>query len=386
MRFIFFFVALWGAVSCSPKLNDGFVLKGTIPGVPDSSRVTLFFTSSASMKRVSSAQMETRVVNGKFEFRGKVDRPTCCALRVDEEKDSPERRNWTIDFFVENGNLTFDVSHVDSLPSAFSEYDERKEVNYKLTGSKSQKIYEEYQRSTCQLRFVIARLMKKCELSQDAEDYTLLHQKKEELKRWIHEFIPKFRNLEVSLHLAKGLLKDPFTYNEDYLQELNRLFTSYQDTCVGLRIFRQYIQDASVFVQGKRLEDAVLYTSVGEKCCLLDLLNKEGYTFIDFWASWCGSCRAGFPALKELHKCYGKRVKFVSIAISDKENAWQQAMKEEALPWDQFLGHPNLAMELKKLYAITSIPKFLLIDREGKIVYCGSRSGDMESELKHLLN
>lgn len=119
----------------------------------------------------------------------------------------------------------------------------------------------------------------------------------EKLNQGIHK---NNRNLAVNLHLAGQLKKEPFTYDQTYLDELAELFVSYQDTCAALKQFRQDLQKAKVFVQGKALQEGEIITPDGKKESLLSQLKKDRYTVIDFWASWCGPCRASFPHLREM--------------------------------------------------------------------------------------
>lgn len=75
---------------------------------------------------------------------------------------------------------------------------------------------------------------------------------------------------------------------------------------------------------------------------------------IDFWASWCGACRATMPHLKDIYPEYKKKgVEFFSVSLDDKEEDWKKAFKEEALPWidgSNLLGWKD---PVAKQYAIT---------------------------------
>ena len=218
------------------------------------------------------------------------------------------------------------------------------------------------------------------------EDNRLQNALAEELSETGKEFIRTHSNLAVNLHVAELLKKSPFTYNQAYLDEMERLFASYQDTCTGLKNFRQYLHDAVRFVQGAPLQDGELTDLNGKTVSLLAQLNPEGYTIIDFWASWCGPCRASFPHLREMYKRYGKDVRFVSISIDQKKEDWQRAVEEEKLPWTQWLSTPALNKALPQLYDLRGVPTFLLVNPEGKIVFSGHGSGELEIQLEAIYN
>ena len=94
---------------------------------------------------------------------------------------------------------------------------------------------------------------------------------------------------------------------------------------------------------------------------------KGKYLLVDFWASWCGPCRQAIPKVKELHEQYkAKGLEVVSISIDTDKKAWEKAMADENMPWEQLLSdNKDKTMEL---YQFSGIPTLYLIDREGKIV------------------
>ena len=124
-----------------------------------------------------------------------------------------------------------------------------------------------------------------------------------------------------------------------------------------------------------------MITPKGDTLSLLAQLKAGQYTLIDFWASWCGPCRASFPHLREMYKLHGEKVHFISVSLDKEEKEWQKAMGEEKLPWSQFLATRALSKEVGKYYNLKSIPTFLFIDPDGKIIFSGHSSDELEAEL-----
>lgn len=108
------------------------------------------------------------------------------------------------------------------------------------------------------------------------------------------------------------------------------------------------------------------YTNIdGDEVSLEDLAGK--YVFIDVWATWCSPCRGELPALKELeHQYKDKNICFVSASCDEDRDAWEKMVKEEKLGGIQL--HMNGDREFMEIYKIRSIPRFILLDQEGKIV------------------
>jgi thiol-disulfide isomerase/thioredoxin len=108
---------------------------------------------------------------------------------------------------------------------------------------------------------------------------------------------------------------------------------------------------------------------------------KGKYLLVDFWASWCGPCRAAVPKVKELYAKYkDKGFDVVSISIDDNKKAWQKAMEEEGMPWQQWLSPDKNKTMQRFLFA--GIPTLYIVDREGKIV--GSYTGFTENVEKKI--
>lgn len=96
---------------------------------------------------------------------------------------------------------------------------------------------------------------------------------------------------------------------------------------------------------------------------------KGKYVYIDIWATWCGPCKAEIPHLKKVEKAYhGKNIEFVSISV-DRKNAydtWKKMVNEKELGGIQLWAKEDKTFTDN--YSVTGIPRFILIDPQGKIV------------------
>lgn len=117
---------------------------------------------------------------------------------------------------------------------------------------------------------------------------------------------------------------------------------------------------------GAQAPDLTLETIKGKKANLKSYKGKV--LIVDFWASWCGPCRAEIPKLKKIYEDYkdNKNVEFLSISIDQDKDAWHSAVDKEAMPWPQLLS-PEGGQEARKTYQFSGIPFIICIDADGTI-------------------
>ena len=100
---------------------------------------------------------------------------------------------------------------------------------------------------------------------------------------------------------------------------------------------------------------------------LSSFIQPGKYTLIDFWASWCGPCRAAIPKVKQLLEQNSDKLQVVSVSVDEKEDKWREAEKKEAMPWQQLWLNNEQNEMATGAYAVNAIPRLVLIDGDGKI-------------------
>jgi thiol-disulfide isomerase/thioredoxin len=137
-------------------------------------------------------------------------------------------------------------------------------------------------------------------------------------------------------------------------------------------------------------EEVLLVNHKNNKTTLEKVLekNKGKIIYIDLWASWCLPCRYKMIDLKKLKQYYSdKKVAFIYLSIDEYKNDWQQASIEEGLNNNtkSFLIQNFKSSKFLKNLKINSIPRYLLIDKNGKMINENAPGPDAK-EIKETIN
>ncbi|WP_258539514.1 peroxiredoxin family protein [Chitinophaga oryzae] len=121
----------------------------------------------------------------------------------------------------------------------------------------------------------------------------------------------------------------------------------------------------------------------GKAVQLKDYRGK--YVLLDFWASWCGPCRAENPnVLDNYEKYHGKGLEILAVSLDDKKDAWVKAIKDDGLTWEHVSDLKGWKNEVAKEYNIRAVPSNFLIDKEGKIVAKDLRGEELTKKLEEI--
>lgn len=309
------------------------------------------------------------LVNGKFSFKGKLDKPFKTTIYTEEinSKEKYPKREY-LEFYLDEGVTT--IKGFKSIKTAV------------VNGGILQNEYRELQDS---LQWIynmydnLSALIK----SSEADDTT-----KTRLRSMYKVLYPKFNTIQtrfIKNHPAslvswdivanKGIIIEP-----DEMEPLFSLLAKEVQESEKGKALNERIGKAKLFKIGNPAIDFVSYSPDGKEVSLSSFKGK--YVLIDFWASWCGPCRAENPNMvKTFNSLKDKNFEIFGVSLDENRESWLKAVHEDKLPWTQvsdLKGFETVA----KTYDIRAIPQNYLLDPDGKIVAKNIRGENMEAMVK----
>ena len=370
-----------GAVcALSAVAGGGFTLSGTLPGVNDSVKVVLVNAERDKAQKIA----EVVTTDGTFTLADSVKMPTLCKLNIQTRGKNGEFRTRTSPrLMVENTDMK--VSFLASLDSMSNSY--VSETLIGVEGSKAQSQFKEYldaclsaERKADNASYMSAKKYFESNADKDTMmKYNVL--KKEaaaELLAAQKRFISEHPDYHISSVLTFQELMRTYIYTEPELVTMVETVKVCPDTArVGLN--DRALAWSRKYSLGMAYPDFEVNDTNNDTHSFSEYVTPGKYTFIDFWASWCGPCRAAIPHVRKLYNQYAGKMNIYSISCDNDEAAWRKAMDKEQMEWTQLHLNENQMGVVPQLYLLSAIPRLLLFDPEGRIV-CSTNSPDEVDE------
>lgn len=321
--FLFFVLLLAG---CKKPSENSYHISGEVIGAK-TGRVVL-----AKLDLVTNEKQKldsTELKDGKFEFKGSIEKTGFQTIFFNDSIRA--------DFFMEPKlSIVLNSKHKDST---------------KITGSLENELFKKHGFAFEKKHFPILVQNSGTAFSAFSTYYLLQHQ---ELGN-------------DSIDLLVNSLKDN-AVKSDYYEPIKKLSHSIKNTKVG-----GIAPDFSV----KTVDNQSISLSS----------YRGKYVLLEFWASWCGPCRANNPLWQKVFEKYsGKNFDMLSVSFDSEKkcDAWKEAIKKDKITWTQ-ASNCNGWNEISDLYGIKSVPQNVFINPEGKIIAKNIEPNDFDEVYKKLV-
>lgn len=390
------FILAAALMTAAASYAQQFTVKASIPGIPAGCEVRLL--AKAGNNKELAKGLTT---DGGFELQGTIDKPTLVGLRINDKPqygadERPQDRGTS--FILAEGITTIQAEDISLVPRnyEFGDTPLKKERNVRIVGGPAQQHYQEWRdyildaelsawhadHVLWKAQFGSGRLN---DTPKGLDEMKAAGQTTQKVVNVLTQaFVKAHPDYAISLFLQQQQMENMFVFTNEELDEMLTMFKNNEDQ-QGYAAFAEQVEQLRKYTKGTPYTDLNLELPDGKQVQLSQYVKKGTITFVDFWASWCGPCRAAIPSVKKMHEALGDKVNILSLSLDTSKDAWKKAMDEEQMPWTQLLVPKESTKTMSNAYQVRGIPYLMIIDQEGRVMMTTHNAESAHAMIKRLI-
>ena len=353
--------------ACSQKSENAYTITGTAEGTQDGD--TVFICEMQGY--FNMIPTDTAIIkNGTFEFNGECEGAALRWLMPIHEGEPTTMAQ----FILEKGDIKAELI--------------KGEGESKIEGGPNGKLYDEFEEQCGKIGHQMDGPWQICSDSTKSETERQAAQEKlDSLNKVMLAFQKKFIIDHVPSACSDMLFAFcSFNFSEEDKEEILKLFGEKQPNFPVYKAIMAEKKAQESTAIGHAYTDLKMNDPNGKSIKLSDYVGKSKYVLIDFWASWCGPCRAEMPTVVEAYtKFHDKGFEVVGVSLDNEKDSWIKAIADLKMPWPQMSDLKGWESEACATYHVQAIPANVLVDEKGTIIAKDLRGKDLLDKMGELL-
>lgn len=375
-------------ISCS---KTKYTISGTAKGIENGKTVIMETQDASGMSLI--AVDTVKVENGKFEITGKATEPSFHMINVEGVQGK-------FPFILENGDISIEINKDSINKSKVSgTYNNDEFVSFNEELIKIQKEIMAFQKKNTPLMSQAQQSNDTATINKLMAEYNKLQEVvTTESKKKYNSYTESHPKSFISVLIVQGMTNDPSVDIKAVEKLYNGLDESLKTTKPGKAI-SQKIKAAKTPSVGagamppvqaapgtaKWSSDFSAPNPEGKIVSLKESLGK--ITIVDFWASWCGPCRAENPNMVALYKDFhSKGLNIIGVSLDKDAAKWKEAIAKDKLVWTQVSHLKYWDEPIAAQYQVQAIPAPFILDASGKLIAKDLKGEALRAKIAELLS
>lgn len=386
----FFWAGILLLGGCATSKNDHtFILKGKTNGLPAGSVVLVRIDpADRTMHTMDSVPYK----DGQFKLEGEIERPEQMIVRI-------MPGNWSFSVFIEPGEIAVEVDTTNANHYDYTAIERESGAwitQYTVKGSANHNILNAHENHPENIKFrnqlnatSSAYQSATTDEQKDAaraESHSISKKRSE----WELQFIDSLLGKQPGMVATALLFDNYYQFNQSMsvadLEKRIHAFQAPADSSGYVLQMKAELAKHKAIQPGQVAPDFTALKPDSTEFSLSSLRGK--YVLIDFWASWCVPCRQAIPHWKEVYaKYHNKGFQILGLTNDSRWSDWFKALDVEKMPWIQVADDfpvKNMPARIAELYVVPSLPTYVLLDKEGKVIVHTTDKKRVDEELNKI--